>query len=76
MNIAEAMAEIAAEAERQGFQVRQVRSGSWRFQIGNDNYIVSARTANDLLIALSILIEAGLDWAHWDDPRAYKRAGE
>jgi hypothetical protein len=73
MNIAEAMEAIAKEAERQGFQVRQVRSGMWQFRLGSDNWFVSPRTVEDLLQYLAVLIAAGLDWSRWDIPDQYDR---
>jgi len=66
VNIAEAMAAIAEEAERQGFQVRQVRSGMWHFRKGTDNWFVNAHEVDDVLTTLSLLIAAGLDWSNWD----------
>lgn len=73
MNIAEAMAEIAKEAERQGFLIRQVRSGMWQIRMGQDNWFAHPRTADDLLKILSVLISAGLDWSNWDNPDEYHR---
>jgi hypothetical protein len=67
VNIHEAMAEIAGEAERQGFQVRQTRSGMWHLRRENNNWLVAPTTLEDLLNILSALIAAGLDWSHrWD----------
>lgn len=66
MNINEAMAAIAEEAERQGFQARQTRSGMWHLRKDNDNWLVAPTTVEDLLNILSALIAAGLDWSHWD----------
>nr|MDT0660839.1 hypothetical protein [Micromonospora sp. DSM 115978] len=62
MNIGEAMAMIAEEAERQGFLVRQTRSTMWQFRKGNDNWLVAPRDASDVLEVLRVLISAGLDW--------------
>jgi hypothetical protein len=61
------MAAIAAEAEQQGFQVRQTRSGMWHIRKGNDNWCVQPTNVKALLNILSALIAAGLDWSHyWD----------
>jgi hypothetical protein len=49
VNIHEAMAEIAGEAERQGFQVRQTRSGMWHLRRENNNWLVAPTTVEDLL---------------------------
>lgn len=68
MNIAEAMAAIAEEAERQDFQVRQLKSGMWHIRKDHDNWFVHPQTANELLAILSALIAAGLDWSGWADP--------
>ena len=73
MNIAEAMAAIAEEAERQGFLVRQTVSGMWQIRLGNDNWFVRPRSVDELLKILSTLIAAGLDWSHWDNPNEYHR---
>jgi hypothetical protein len=66
MGIGEAMALIAEEAERQGFQVRQTRSTQWHFRKGGDNWLVSPRDASDVLEVLRVLISAGLDWSFHD----------
>lgn len=66
MGIGEAMALIAEEAERQGFQVRQTRSTMWQFRKGNDNWLVSPQDATDMLEVLRVLISAGLDWSFKD----------
>jgi hypothetical protein len=66
VNIAEAMAAIAEEAERQGFQVRQLKSGMWQFRKDANNWLISAREVDDVLQILSLLIAAGLDWSRWD----------
>ena len=60
--IGESMNLIAEEAERQGFQVRQTRSAMWHFRKGSDNWHFMVRNVKDILICLSVLIEAGLDW--------------
>ncbi|GGK89051.1 hypothetical protein [Mangrovihabitans endophyticus] len=60
--VGEAMAVIAEEAERQGFQVRQTRSAMWHFRKGSDNWIFAPRSTLDVVDALSMLISAGLDW--------------
>lgn len=60
--VGESMTLIAEEAERQGFQVRQTRSAMWHFRKGNDNWHFMVRNVRDVLYALSVLIEAGLDW--------------
>ncbi|WP_433067238.1 hypothetical protein [Dactylosporangium sp. CS-033363] len=73
MNIAEAMEAIAQEAEQQGFLVRQLKSGTWHFRLGHDNYIVTPRKANDLLTVLSILTASGLDWSKYEEPGAHYR---
>jgi len=73
LNISEAMAAIAEEAERQGFHVSQVRSGMWKFSMGGDSWFVHPRTPDDLLDILSILIAAGLNWAAWHNPHGYER---
>lgn len=67
MNIGELMAEIAEEAERQGFQVRQTASGMWQFRKGGDNWLVAPKDARDVLVVLRALITAGLDWSHPSD---------
>lgn len=67
MNIDEAMAQIALEAEQQGFQVRQTRTGIWRISKDNQHYFLKPTDVDDLLSVLSVLIAAGLDWSHhWD----------
>lgn len=67
MNIQEAMAAIALEAEQQGFQVRQTASGMWQIRKDSDNWFVQPTSVEDLLTVLSTLIAAGLDWSHhWD----------
>jgi hypothetical protein len=73
VNIDEAMAKIAKEAERQGFQVGQTRQATWRFNMDGDNWFVHPRTVEDLLEILSILIAAGLDWSNWNNPDTYSR---
>lgn len=68
MNIAEAMAEIAEEAERQGFQARQTRSGMWMFLKNGHTYGFDPKNVTDVLAALSVLESAGLDWSkYWID---------
>lgn len=68
MNVSEAMAMIALEAERQGFQVRQTRQGTWMLRIGNDTYVVAPHTVTALMDVMAILIGAGLDWSRtWED---------
>jgi hypothetical protein len=66
MELGDAMARIAEEAERQGFLVRQTRSSMWQFRKGNDNWLMSVRTLDDLLDVLRVLISAGLDWSDPD----------
>lgn len=73
MNIAEAMAAIAEEAEHQGFQVRQLKSGMWHIQQNGNNWFVHPHNANELLAILSALIAAGLDWSGWNDPYDHVR---
>jgi hypothetical protein len=77
MNISEAMAAIAEEAERQGFQVRQLKSGAWHIQKEMPNvaynWFPHPHNANELLAILSALIAAGLDWTRWDDPYDHVR---
>ena len=67
------MAWIAEEAERQGFQVRQARSGMWIFRRDGNSMLLTARTIPHLFQNLSVLISAGLDWSHWDLPEQYDR---
>lgn len=64
--IGEAMAEIAEEAERQGFQVRQTRSSMWQFRKDGDNWLVAPKDATQVLEVLRLLIAAGLDWSPRD----------
>lgn len=67
MNIDEAMAEIAEEAHRQGFQISQTRTGMWHLSKDNKHWFIKPVTVDDLLNILSALISAGLDWSrHWD----------
>ena len=74
MNLDEAMAEVAMEAERQGFRVRQTKSGMWIIeQEGGYHLIAQIRNANGLLAILRSLIAAGLDWTRWDDPYEHVR---
>lgn len=67
MNISEAMAAIAEEAERQGFFARQTESGMWMIRKGNDTFLVDPKNIDGLLKVLSVLIAAGLDWSQIDD---------
>lgn len=68
MNVSEAMAAIALEAERQGFQVRQTQQGTWMLRKGNDTYVVAPHTVTALMDVMAILIAAGLDWSRtWED---------
>lgn len=60
--IGDSMTLIAEEAERQGFQVRQLRSAMWHFRKGSDNWHFTPRSVLDVFYVLSVLIEAGLDW--------------
>jgi hypothetical protein len=60
------MAAIADEAERQGFEVRQLKSTMWHIRKGTSNWFVNPTEADELLKILSILIAAGLDWSAWD----------
>lgn len=66
MDIGDAMARIAAEAERQGFSVRQTKSGMWHFRKGGDNWTFQVATVDGLLDVLQVLIAAGLDWSYKD----------
>lgn len=66
MGIGEAMAQIAEEAERQGFLVVQTRSTMWHFRKGGNNWMFSPRDASDVLEVLRALISAGLDWSFKD----------
>lgn len=68
MNVTEAMAMIAEEAERQGFLVRQTRQGTWMLRTGNDTYVVAPHNVTALMDVMAILIGAGLDWSRtWED---------
>ena len=67
MDIGDAIAAIAAEAERQGFSVRQTRTAMWHFRKEGNNWTFRVRQPEDLLEVLSILVAAGLDWAAWSD---------
>lgn len=60
------MARIAQEAERQGFQVGQTRTGMWKFRKGGNTYMFGAVTFDDVLDVLKVLISAGLDWSAED----------
>lgn len=60
------MARIAEEAERQGFQVDQTRTGMWRFRKGGNVYMFGVATFEHVLDALKVLIRAGLDWSDED----------
>lgn len=63
MQMGEAMAMIAEEAERQGFTVRQTASGMWIFTRRPNTVLVGTpETATGLLDVLSALIFAGLTW--------------
>lgn len=74
MNLEEAMAEIALEAERQGFRARQTEHGVWIINTDEGfHIIVQIRNANGLLAVLKSLIAAGLDWGRWDDPYEHRR---
>lgn len=74
MNLDEALAEVAKEAERQGFQVRQTVSGTWIIEDDQGfHVIVQIRNANGLLGVLRALTAAGLDWSKWDDPYEHRR---
>ncbi len=67
MDIGEAMAIIATEAERQGFSCRQTRTGMWHFRKDADNWFFSVTTLGQLLTeVLPVLIAAGLDWSYKD----------
>jgi hypothetical protein len=67
MDIEAAMIAIIEEAERQGFFVRQLPSGSWQLKKNQDNWFFhSPRNAIDLLEILQLLIAAGLDWTRWE----------
>lgn len=63
MDLSELMEIIAKEAERQGFRVRQTREATWHFRRGNDNALITVRTAADVLEGLRVLIALGLDWS-------------
>lgn len=65
MNIGDAMAKIAEEAERQGFIVRTTESGIWLFRRnGNLVAVTLPGSAYQLLDVLAVLIFAGLTWPH------------
>jgi len=67
MNIEEAMVAIIEEAERQGFQIAQTRSGAWRIAKDGKNYFFPVpSSALELLEILHELIVAGLDWSRWE----------
>ena len=67
MELGEAMAIIAEEAERQGFQARQTRTGMWHFRKEGNNWFFSVTTLAQILTdVLPALIAAGLDWSYKD----------
>ncbi|GAA2516515.1 hypothetical protein [Winogradskya humida] len=63
MGVEEAIALVAEEAWRQGFQVRQTRTAMWHFRKEDRNWFFTVRTAGDLVTAVAVLTEAGFDAA-------------
>lgn len=64
--IGEAMQKIADEAERQGFVVKQTKSGMWIFRKDGTNVLATVTTAEQVLHVFKVLISAGLDWPDTD----------